>query len=420
MKRRWPPRLGDDLQAPLDESSPHHWRDLGDFTGAAQLLPQGVKPLSEFVKAPARLDPPPFHDRPGVSRPRPGAAETIKARPAAGDGARRSLALGWICRHPPTRPRPPPCVCRNAIASRSSNRKPPTPRMSAPGSSPPGPPPRKRWQSRARGGARGRGCRARSTEQSLIAAQDESTRAARAAAERISALANLEAEIRRLEQSVAAAEEARNTALAAIKALGDGADLAKQAGDARSAAAHARGVSGEARAALETLKREGDIRRHRLTAIAEDAARWEARRAAAASQIAELSRRHDELHGELAAAERVPQEMAGSAQRPSRRHRRGRSGAAISQPMRRVAAESVLAEADKNAKAADQALSAVREERARAQALSRKRRRPDRGTARPHPRRAGMHARGTARSAPKSRTAKSCRRWNRPRRRSRD
>ncbi len=46
----------------------------------------------------------------------------------------------------------------------------------------------------------------RKTEQSLIAAQDESTRAARAAAERASQLANLEAEIRRLEQSVAAAE----------------------------------------------------------------------------------------------------------------------------------------------------------------------------------------------------------------------
>ena len=23
--------LGDDLQAPLDESAPHHWRDLGEF-----------------------------------------------------------------------------------------------------------------------------------------------------------------------------------------------------------------------------------------------------------------------------------------------------------------------------------------------------------------------------------------------------
>ncbi len=56
----------------------------------------------------------------------------------------------------------------------------------------------------------------RRTEQSLIAAQDESTRAARAAAERASALASLEAEIRRLEQSVEAAEDARRTALESL------------------------------------------------------------------------------------------------------------------------------------------------------------------------------------------------------------
>jgi chromosome segregation protein len=72
---------------------------------------------------------------------------------------------------------------------------------------------------------------------------------------------------------------------------------------------------------------------------------------------------------ELAAAERVPEEMA---------DRRGAlltaiAGAETARHQAsdaRVAAEAVLAEADKHAKAADQALSAVREERARAQALS--------------------------------------------------
>jgi chromosome segregation protein len=46
--------LGDDLQAPLDNSSPHHWRDLGKFEFDAR-LPAGSKPLSDFVKAPAAL-----------------------------------------------------------------------------------------------------------------------------------------------------------------------------------------------------------------------------------------------------------------------------------------------------------------------------------------------------------------------------
>src|SRR6185437_11077174 len=221
----------------------------------------------------------------------------------------------------------------------------------------------------AREAARGAEDTERKTEQSLIAAQDESTRAARAAAERASQLANLEAEIRRLEQSVAAANDSRASALAALAELGDGALLTQNVADARTTAADARSLSGEARTALETLKREGELRNQRLASIADEAGRWDARRSAAAAQIAELSRRHDELTAELTAAERVPEEMS---------DRRGALLTAIADAEAarhqasdaRVAAEAVLAEADKHAKAADHALSAVREERARDQALS--------------------------------------------------
>ncbi len=167
----------------------------------------------------------------------------------------------------------------------------------------------------------------------LIAAQDESTRAARAAAERASALACLEAEIRRLEQSVDAARGVAAGSLAALEALGDGVALTQGVAEARAATADARTASGEARAALESLKREGESRRLRLAAIAEDASRWEARRAAAANQIAELSRRHEELKTELAAAERVPEEIGGQAQRASGRDRQCRSRAAFRPPM---------------------------------------------------------------------------------------
>ena len=47
--------LGDDLQAPLDDTSPHHWRDLGKFDHTLP-LPEGSKPLSDFVQAPGALD----------------------------------------------------------------------------------------------------------------------------------------------------------------------------------------------------------------------------------------------------------------------------------------------------------------------------------------------------------------------------
>jgi chromosome segregation protein len=145
--------------------------------------------------------------------------------------------------------------------------------------------------------------------------------------------------------------------------------LTQQVAEARAASTDARSASGEARAALESLRREGESRRLRLVAIAEDASRWDARRIAAANQITELSRRHEELKTELASAERVPEEMADK--RNALLDAIANAEAARLQASdARVKAEAVLAEADKHAKGADQALAAAREDRARAQALS--------------------------------------------------
>ena len=46
--------LGDDLDLPLDDSAPAHWRDLGPLQ-TARGLPDGATPLSQFVKAPDAL-----------------------------------------------------------------------------------------------------------------------------------------------------------------------------------------------------------------------------------------------------------------------------------------------------------------------------------------------------------------------------
>jgi chromosome segregation protein len=43
--------LGDELQDPLDEASPRHWRDLADYSDAVP-LPVGARPLSYFVTGP--------------------------------------------------------------------------------------------------------------------------------------------------------------------------------------------------------------------------------------------------------------------------------------------------------------------------------------------------------------------------------
>ena len=87
------------------------------------------------------------------------------------------------------------------------------------------------------------------------------------------------------------------------------------------------------------------------------------------ADIAELTRRHEELGAELAHAEAVPAEI--ESKRVSLLDTIAKAEIARKEAGdARAEAESRLAEADKQAKAADAALSAAREERARAQAMS--------------------------------------------------
>jgi chromosome segregation protein len=139
--------------------------------------------------------------------------------------------------------------------------------------------------------------------------------------------------------------------------------------EARSGTADARTKAGESRGALESLRREGEARARRLSAINEEQARWNARKADAGTHVAELTRRQEELSLELAGAEELPQQIA--QKRTALMDAIATAEAARNEAAdARQQAETVLTEADKHAKAADSALSSAREERARAQALS--------------------------------------------------
>ena len=358
--------LGDDLQAPLDEAAPHHWRDLGAYDQNLP-LPDGSKPLSDFVKAPAALAR--RLAMTGLVFPDQGAALQKQLKP----GQRLVSARGDLWRwdgYAASADAPSPAALRLSQRNRLTvldqelhAAKEVRDTLFAVYSK------AKDAAIAARQTARQAEEEVRQTEQILIAAQDESTRAARAAAERSAQLANLEAEIRRLEQSVEAAQEAGAQADAALHELGDGVALTREVAESRGNAADARSASGEARAALDGLKREGDIRTRRLATIQEESQRWETRRAAAAQQIAELSRRQGELGAELAHAEAVPAQI--ESKRVSLLDTIAKAEIARKEAGdARAEAEGRLADADKQAKAADAALSAAREERARAQAMS--------------------------------------------------
>jgi chromosome segregation protein len=361
--------LGDDLQAPLDEAAPAHWRDLGEFEGLPgdpRALPDGTQALSKFVVAPKALAR--RLDMTGVVFPDQGATLQKQLKP----GQRLVSPRGDLWRwdgYAASADAPSPAAVRLAqrnrlVALEDEMAKAKDARAAA----------FARYDAARIAADQARGIEdsaerdARDRELSLIAAQDNATKSARAAAERASRLASLEAEIRRLTQSRDAALEAEREAIAELENLGDGVALVASAADARGAAATSRTDAGEARAVLDGFRRERDARAQRLSAIGEDRGRWQSRRDAADAQVAELDRRREELTVELAAAEAVPAEIA-------TRRNTLLDAIAVAEAQRneaadaRTQAETRLAEADRHSKSADSALSSAREDRARAQAL---------------------------------------------------
>jgi chromosome segregation protein len=358
--------LGDDLQAPLDEAAPHHWRDMGALQSAPP-LPDRVQALSTFVNAPPALGR--RLSMTGVVFPDQGAALQKSLKP----GQRLVSARGDLWRwdgYSASADAPSAAAMRlsqrNHLATLEkditdcrAHRAAAFDRFSK----------AKQAADAARARERDAERAEQQAEETLIAAQDAAAQVARAAAERAAHLASFEAELRRLGQSRDAALDAEWQAVAALGELADSASLMQSVAAARAAASDARAADGEGRGALEGLKRQAELRAQRLAALSEDRARWTSRRDAAADQIAELDRRLREMRAELTALEAVPEAMA--AKRGALLDAIGNAEAAQAAASDgRAQAEQTLAAADRAAKAADAALSAAREERARAQALS--------------------------------------------------
>ncbi len=217
--------LGDDLQAPLDEASPHHWRDLGDID-AIPPLPVGARLLSDFVQGPPALAR--RLAMTGVVFPDQGKALQAFLQP----GQRLVSPRGDLWRwdgYSASADAPSAAAIRlsqkNRLAALDLEIETAKERRAAVFAT---------WTAakdaavarpRRRDAERAAEREQREIDQSLIAAQDFATKAARAAAERASQLASLEAEIRRLTQSHDAALESRRAAEAELEQLGDGVTL---------------------------------------------------------------------------------------------------------------------------------------------------------------------------------------------------
>jgi chromosome segregation protein len=358
--------LGDDLEAPLDEAAPHHWRDLGAIHELSP-LPQGARAMIELVDAPSALSR--RLQMTGLVDAKEGARLQSSLKPGQRLVSQRGDLWRWDG-FSASADAPSASAVRLAQRNRlvaleselvtaKENRARVFDIYSA----------AKTAVASARDALRGAEENQRRADQALIAAQGEAAQVARAAAERAAKLASLESEIRRLTETHDAARESERQATAALEALADGAALAESVATARGSAAEARAADSDARASLEGLTRASEMRAERLAALGEERARWESRHLAAGEQIGEHTRRRTEMGVELAKFEALPDEIA--AKRNTLLDTIATAEAARDQASdARARAESILAEADKAVKAADSALSHAREERARAQALS--------------------------------------------------
>ena len=89
--------LGDDLDAPVDQSHAMRWMGAA-VDPSDPALPDGVQALAQYVQAPPELCAPSCPDRRGRARRWRAARRPAQARPAPGFARRRSLALGRLCR----------------------------------------------------------------------------------------------------------------------------------------------------------------------------------------------------------------------------------------------------------------------------------------------------------------------------------
>src|SRR5438132_806941 len=159
---------------------------------------------------------------------------------------------------------------------------------------------------------------------------------------------------------------ARNEAQRALKALPLAANIETQLAGARGEIEGQRARLAEVRAEAQALAREAELSARRLAAIAADRQAWSARNDGAAAQITTLDARVEEAKTERASLADAPRTFE-----QKRRALIGEIEAA--QAERRAAAaqlaegENALAEADRAARAALEAMGTAREEAARAE-----------------------------------------------------
>jgi chromosome segregation protein len=337
--------LGDDLDAPVDPSSPMHWSEVAQ-EASDPALPEGAEPLSRHVKAPAQLAR--RLSQIGVVERSAG----IRLAGALKTGQRLVSHDGDLWRwdgfvaaaHAPT-------GAARRLAQRSRFAEIDVELASA----------RSEVDANRR---------TLETAQSAFAAAGSTETETRARERdlnrqtaRLSALAEARA---RLNMSRDEATTAKSDAENALAALAPSADLETKLAQVRDNIAAKRARLAEVQAEQQAIVREAELADRRLTSLAADKTGWGERQQGARNQIATLEQRTTEAkrgRTELENAPKVFAEKRSALTTEVQTAETTRRGCAD----RLQEAENALAEADRDARKALEAASAAREELARAE-----------------------------------------------------
>ena len=355
--------LGDDLDLPLDAAAPAHWAAM-DVARADPVLPAGVRPLAEVVRAPRqlarRLAQIGIVDQ--IDGPRLQKELAVGQRLVSREGA----LWRWDGMNA-SADAPTAAALRLAQKNRLAELESEAVEATVIG--------RQAEEALALAEARVKQAvegerdareRWRLAQRSVSEARDALARAEKAAGELSSRRAVLDESRGRVAESHAEAEAGYAQAEAALKAAPDLSELQTRLDAISREVARDRAAVADARSMHEGLKREAEARTRRLAAIETERASWMTRAANADSQIASLRERRQEAAGEHASLSEMPDEI-------DARRRTLMSELSQAETKRKDAAdrlqeaETRQAALDKAATDSIQALSQAREARVRAE-----------------------------------------------------
>jgi len=208
--------------------------------------------------------------------------------------------------------------------------------------------------------------RARAAQSARDAAREKLAGAERRRAQSQARLLALDEALNRARASRDEARQRRNTAEDALKSLANADGLALALERARANAAQLRAEHAEARAAAQNLSRDLQARAARLKTIAEERRSWRERLSRADAQIAAITERRAEGEEELQRLAEAPDEFLAQRRRLMSELAEAEAKAKAASD-ERAATETGLAEADRAARAALEAMGSARELRAAAE-----------------------------------------------------